>query len=163
MRLDIKQLLALNDTTEDRLVVVREFQAPQDLVFKVVSTNEHIKQWYCPTGMEVAFIEGDVQVGATYRLGMKKIGSESPIMELTGEYTEIDPPNAIKYTQGYKMPDGSIGMQTLVEIDVEQQGEKTILVLQQSGFTDAKSRDGAMKGGWPTALEKLAQLVDTLV
>lgn len=38
----IQELLDLNKTTDDTLVIIREFAAPQELVFDILTKKEHI-------------------------------------------------------------------------------------------------------------------------
>ena len=156
-----QNLLELNETTDDQLVIIREFTAPKTLVFEVLTKHEHIIKWSCPNGMTVSFSEGVLKVGEKYRFGMESPDGAHKVV-LTGEYQEIQQPDKLVYTQAYTMPDGSTNEETLITIRLEEIGNKTQMIFHQNGFTSAAGRDNAIKG-WNEAFDKIENLLENLL
>lgn len=53
------------------LVLERVFDAPRELVFKVFSEAEHLKQWWGPRGWIVPFCSVDFRPGGVWHYCMK--------------------------------------------------------------------------------------------
>lgn len=53
------------------LVITRVFQAPRELVFKVWSEAEHLKQWWGPKDFEVAVLGLDFRPGGFFHYSMQ--------------------------------------------------------------------------------------------
>jgi uncharacterized protein YndB with AHSA1/START domain len=143
-----KDLLERNETTDDQLVIIREFAVPRHQVFQVLSEQK----WSSPKNFDVTFSEGDLKVGGKYRFGMRS--GEGPEFVLTGEYKEISHPDKLVYTQARVNPDGSPSPGTTITIELEEHEGKTAIVFQHSGFPSKEYRDGAIHG-WNEAFEKL--------
>lgn len=154
------ELLELNETTDDQIVIIREFNAPIKLVFEALTQHEHIMKWNCPNSMKVTFSEGDLKVGSTYRYGMQSLSGSGPEMILTGEFKEIDEPTKLIYTQVYQMPDGNTSPETTISITLEEDNDKTQMIFHHSGLM--QGRDQA-RGGWEQALAKLDTVISSLV
>ncbi len=155
------ELEKLNGTTDDHLVIVREFSAPREKVFEVLTNPDHVKKWSCPTSMKITFSEGDVKVGGTYRFGMQSASGKGPEMVLTGSYKEINRPERVVYTQFMEMPDGKKSPETEIEILLEENKGTTQMVFHHSRFPSAGDRDNA-RIGWTDAFGKLTDLVHSM-
>ena len=53
------------------IVLERVFNAPRELVFKVFSDGEHLKQWWGPRGWEVTVSKMDFRPGGQWHYCMK--------------------------------------------------------------------------------------------
>ena len=154
-----QELLELNETTDDQLVIIREFGVPRNLVFEVLTEHEHIMKWSSPKNYDVTFSEGDLEVGGKYRFGMRF--GEGPEFVMTGEYKEIAQPDRLVYSQLRENPDGSSSPKTTITIKLEEHEGKTTMVFRHIGFPSREFRDGSIHG-WNEAFEKLDSLLTSL-
>jgi len=150
-------LLERNTSTDDELVIVKEFNAPKSMVFKALTEHHHIKKWNSPKNLDVTFSEGELRVGETYRYGMR--AGEDPEYIMLGEYKEIDKPNRLVYTQSRH---GAPDSETEIAITLEENEGRTKMVFQHSGFPSKEFRDGAIHG-WNQAFGKLENHLTSLV
>ncbi|MHA2142469.1 MAG: SRPBCC family protein [Candidatus Thorarchaeota archaeon] len=153
-------LLKLNDTTDDQLVIIREFAVPRHLVFEALTEHKHIMKWASPKKFDVTFSESDFKVGGEYRYGMQS--GEGPEIVMTGEYKEITQPDKLVYTQSREIPDGSSGPDTTITIELEEKGGKTAMLFRHSGFPSREFRNGSIHG-WNEAFEKLESHLNSLM
>lgn len=153
----IKQLLERNNSTDDELVIVREFAVPKDLVFAALTEHDHIRKWSSPENFEVTFSEGELRVGEEYRYGTQS--GEGPEFEMKGEYKEIDQPDRLVYTQSRV---GAPDSETEISINLEEYEGRTTMVFHHYGFPSKEFRDGAIHG-WNEAFEKLENHLTSLI
>src|SRR6188472_701383 len=87
----MKNLTAVERTSEREFVVTRSFDAPARLVFEAWTKPELLKHWWAPKsiGMPLVSCEADARVGGTYRFVFDLGGSET--MAFFGRYIEVDP------------------------------------------------------------------------
>jgi uncharacterized protein YndB with AHSA1/START domain len=151
-----EELLTRNTSTDDKLVIFREFAVPKSLVFKALTEHEHIKKWNSPQNFDVTFSEGKLKVGEKYSYGMQS--GEGPELVMAGEYREINSPDRLVYTQSRR---GAPGPETEISITLEEHNGKTTMVFHHSGFPSKEFRDGAIHG-WNQAFEKLESHLTSL-
>ncbi len=158
---------------QDReLVISRVFDAPRQLVYKVWTEPEHIKNWWGPGPFTAPRCEVDLQVGGGYIYVMRSPdGQEFPVQ---GEFIEIVKNEKLVYTDDmYKQADfwkmmigGKVGpdvdfstVQLIVTVTFEDQGAKTKFTLVTrfvtNGLRDAMA-GMQMAEGWTSSLEKFA-------
>lgn len=81
------------------LVIVREFDAPRDLVWDVWTQPDHIEKWWGPRGFDTRVTSVDLRVGGMWHYVMiGPDGNEYPVM---GVFSEIDPPKKIVTTDEF--------------------------------------------------------------
>ncbi|TGL63005.1 SRPBCC family protein [Leptospira sarikeiensis] len=81
------------------LVMAREFNADQELVFECFTTPDLVKKWlHGPDGWEMIVCEIDLKVGGKYRYVWKSL-KDGTIMGMGGEYKEISGPKKIVCTE----------------------------------------------------------------
>lgn len=150
----------MNDTASEQhgvehdLTIVREFNAPRELVFELWTHPEHAVQWMGPRDYPASKFEQDLRVGGKWR-GCLKGGPDShePGGELWqgGEYREVQPPEKLVFT--FQWDDGP---ETVVTVILSESGEgKTRMVFHQTPFEDAGNRDGHISG-WNSSFDRLA-------
>lgn len=118
------------------IVLERVFNAPRELVFKVFSDGEHLKQWWGPRGWEVTVSNMDFRPGGQWHYCMKCLDQNQGDfygMESWGKsvYQEIDEPEKIVYIDYFSDAEGNIaeGMPaTTVTMTFEELDGKTKLV-----------------------------------
>jgi uncharacterized protein YndB with AHSA1/START domain len=156
-----QEVLKLNDTTDDQLVMIKKFSAPKNLVFEALINHKHIIKWSSPYNMTVTFSQGDPKVGGKYKFGMKPVSNQGPERILIGKYKEIEDPNKLVYTQSYQMSDGKISPETVIDITLDEDNGKTQMIFQHSGFMSEKERNMA-RNGWEQAFDKLDSVVSSM-
>ncbi|OME91332.1 MULTISPECIES: SRPBCC domain-containing protein [Paenibacillus] len=118
------------------LVLERVFNAPRELVFKVFTDGEHLKQWWGPRGWEVTVSNMDFRPGGSWHYCMKCLDKNQGDfygMESWGKsvYQEIEEPEKIVYIDYFSDAEGNIaeGMPaTTVTMSFEEQDGKTKLI-----------------------------------
>lgn len=164
----------MSDSTvsKDVITIERIFDAPVDLIWKLWTQPEHLKQWYGPKGFSVPVADLDVRVGGRHLICMESQTPEGSMrMWLVGEYTEIVPNQRLVYTdsmadeQGNLLLPSAFGMEgdypmvTVVTVLLEDMGGRTKMVVTHTGVpTDD---EGAIEG-WKQAFTKLAGYLETV-
>jgi len=151
------ELLKRNTSTDDELVIIREFEVPKSLVFSALTEHEHIKKWNSPKNLDVTFSESELKVGGKYSYGMQS--GEGPEFVMSGEYKEIDWSGKLVYTQSRQ---GAPGPETEISITLEEHVGKTTMEFHHSGFPTKEFRDGAIQGR-NQAFEKLESHLTSLI
>ena len=78
------------------LVMERVFDAPRDLVWKVITDPERITNWWGPHGYTTTVEEMDVRPGGRWRFIQHTTGGED--VPFKGEYLEVVPPERVVQT-----------------------------------------------------------------
>jgi uncharacterized protein YndB with AHSA1/START domain len=91
---------------DNELVITRSFDAPRDLVFKVWSEAEHLKNWWGPKGFKIGVAEFDFRPGGCFHYSMKSLDGH----EMWGKfvYHEIESPERIVFVNSFSDPEGNI-------------------------------------------------------
>lgn len=144
----------MNDATT--LQIERVIDAPIGAVFEAWTTREAMEAWYRDGAQFVARVtELDVRVGGRYRVEFGP-ADHDPFVE-HGEYLEIDPPHRLVMTEtleGVESP----WADTMVSVELRDEGGKTHLTLTHSRFPTTGHRDLAA-GGWPGFMDRIEALV----
>ncbi|GIP00686.1 activator of HSP90 ATPase [Paenibacillus lautus] len=118
------------------LVLERVFNAPRELVFKVFTDGEHLKQWWGPRGWEVTVSKMDFRPGGSWHYCMKCLDKNQGDfygMESWGKsvYQEIDEPETIVLIDYFSDAEGAIaeGMPAPISTMtfVEQDGKTKLI------------------------------------
>src|ERR671936_281182 len=76
--------------SELEIVTTREFDAPIELVFDVLTKPEHVRKWFAPFACEVTKCSIDLRVGGNYHIVfVTEDGTEG---SFRGTYLEVEPP-----------------------------------------------------------------------
>lgn len=132
------------ETTTD-LTVEHEIRiaAPRERVFALCSDPAEMARWMPMTRFEA-------RVGG-------EIGFETPPWVAVGEVIEIDPPRRVAFTWDWtNLP---IGARTVVSLDLEEDGEGTIVRLRHAGFP-TRERAGEHSHGWAHYEARLREVAE---
>ena len=81
---------------ELEIVTTREFDAPLELVFDVLTKEEHVRNWFAPFTDQVTECSIDLRVGGNYhQVFVTQDGTEC---SFRGTYLELEPPTRIVAT-----------------------------------------------------------------
>ena len=80
------------------LQLVRELNAPRELLYKCWTTPEHLVHWFVPKPHKVTHCELDVRPGGACSTTFEV---EGKLMENNGVYLEVIPNEKLVFTDGY--------------------------------------------------------------
>ena len=139
------------------LVITRVFDAPRDIVFKAWTDPEAATQWWGPKGFTLTHHELDIRPGGKWRVCMRS--PEGVDHWAHGVYREIVAPERFVYTWAWEKPVGTPGRQTLVTVELAEQGAKTKMTFRQAEFETVKDRDEHVEG-WSETFDRLAEFLE---
>lgn len=125
------------------LVMERVFDAPRELVWKVITDPERVTNWWGPRGYTTTVVEMDVRVGGTWRWINHTTGGEDAPFK--GEYLEVDPPKRLVQTEIFDVPPFN-EQHAVNTLTLEAIGNQTKLTAR-SHFPDVASLEGALATG----------------
>ena len=91
------------DTPE--LVIIRELNAPAELVFKAWTEPEHLKHWWGPKGFSVETLSINVQPGGRFHYKMTGNGFEAYGLFV---YREVQPFTRLVFVNSFSDAEGGI-------------------------------------------------------
>lgn len=139
---------AIADAGDEVLEIVRLFDAPRDLVFKLWSAPEHIVRWWGPEGLYLSHCEMDFRVGGKWRFCMQ-LGTDRQHW-IGGSYREISPPSRLVFTY----TGDEDGHETVVQLDFLARGDGTEMRFRQSAVPTVEIRE-SMRWGWGSTFNLL--------
>ena len=138
--------------------IVREFDAPRDLVFRAHVEPELVRQWLGPdtVGMDIGV--WDIRTGGEYRYTATREGVE--IAHFYGAVHRVDQNERIVQTFGFEeMPD-AVSLDTLVFHELPD-GRTRLEAL--SVVYDFESRAGMLASGMEVGINEGYDALDTLL
>lgn len=155
---------------EEKFVINRSFEAPQDVVFDMWTIPEHLARWLPPTGMEMRFLRADIRSGGA---SFYRMGNEAVTMYGRAQYEEVRRPDLLVYTQQFcdeqenisrhpMAPTWPATMRTRVEFNAEgPQRTRVTVTWDVAGEATAEelavflAHRGSMTQGWTGSFDKL--------
>ena len=137
--------------SETEILMVREFDAPKHLVYRVWTEPELVRKWWAADMGEVTHAEIDLRVGGKWRYVM--VTHEGFEVAFHGEYREIVPNERVVSTEAYEGipdPDGNATVNTVTFEDLDGRTKMTVLVQCPSRET----RDAIIESGMETGMQK---------
>lgn len=150
------ELGAAQQPTPDRMLrIVRTFDAPRALVWRLWTDPEHRLRWWGPEEMALSHLEMDFREGGRWRMVMRHVGGyEHPVF---GTFHEIREPSRLSFTYINE----SDGHETLVTLDFIERDGRTEMRFEQATFPSVEQRDGHNLG-WQSTLVLLDDYVRRL-
>lgn len=140
------------------IVLHREFKAPIQLVFDVLTKAEHIRKTFAPYEEQVTVCDLDFRVGGDYHIVM--VTPDGVECSFRGTYLEIDPPRHTAQTWHFDgWPDAWADESMVLE---EADGVTTMTYALT--FRDQAGRDHMSKtDGLQSSFDNLVEYVNALV
>lgn len=154
--------LTVETDNELQVVIIREFDAPRDLVYRCHMEPELVRQWLLgPPGWTMPVCEIDARIGGKCRYVWRKdSGTE---MGMGGVFREIVRPERIVNTQLFD--DDWTGGETIGTMTLTESEGKTRLH-QTIRYSSTEARDAALQTGMTEGMragyQKLDELLETL-
>ncbi len=140
--------------TDEQILIVREFDAPRELVFRAWTAPELVRRWWHAERGEVTLVEIDLRIGGAWRYVM--VTPSGHEVGFHGEYRELIPNERLVATEIYEgMPDAAaVTTLTLTESD----GRTTATLLVQ--HTSKADRDAHIASGMEDGLQDALRLLE---
>lgn len=143
---------------DDELYIVRAFDAPAALVFRMWEDVEHRARWWGPKGFVCTHIEQDFRPGGAWRacISSQEYGDSWH----GGVFREIERDRRIVFTFAWDSgPAG--GVETVVTVTFAEEQGCTIQTFHQTPFADRERRDSHVVG-WSQLLDKEQAYAESL-
>jgi uncharacterized protein YndB with AHSA1/START domain len=141
------------------IVLTREFDAPIQLVFDVLTKPEHVRKTIAPYGEEVKVCSIDLRVGGDYHFVF--VTDDGREMSFRGTFLEVEPPTRTVETWLY---DGWPGVEAVESVELREAGGVTKLT-HRLAFRDQAGRDhmtkyDGLKANYDNVEDLLRSLLD---
>jgi uncharacterized protein YndB with AHSA1/START domain len=140
------------------IVITREFDAPIELVFDVLTKPEHVRKWFAPFTCEVTKCSIDLRVGGNYHIVF--VTDDGTECSFRGTYLEVEPPTRTVETWLFEgWPDA----EAVESTDLHETDGVTKLT-QRLAFRDKAGRDHMTKSdGTEDSFDKMEDLLRSLL
>ncbi len=155
-----------NNSAADRLklVVAREFDAPQEIVWKAWTEPAQIIAWLAlGEDATIESVQIDLRVGGKFRIQTRRPDGE--YFTAAGTYLEVKSPERLVYTWDWEKDGAGAefgeleGQETQLTIEFLAVERGTKLVLTHENFASVERRD-RHEGGWQNWLGRLAKYLE---
>jgi uncharacterized protein YndB with AHSA1/START domain len=141
--------LQLSTPSDLEIVIIRDFDAPQQLVWDAHTKCSLLKKWlFGPDGWSLDVCQMDLRVGGKYRWVWRHASKKE--MGLSGVFREIVEPARLVCTE--KFDDPWYPGEALNSYTFEEAGGKTTMTLLLR-YESREARDMALKSGMDTGME----------
>jgi uncharacterized protein YndB with AHSA1/START domain len=145
---------------DDQILIVREFDAPRELVFRAWTEPDLVRQWWHAGRGEMTVCEIDLRPGGSWRYVM--VTPDGTEVAFHGEYREVAPGERIVQTEIYDPFPDAAAVDTLEFEDLDGRTRVTMLVQHQlKEHRDAHVGSG-MEDGLQDALDLLEGVAQSL-
>ena len=141
--------------SETEILMVREFDAPKELVYKAYTTPELVKRWWAGKRGNVTTADIDLRVGGKWRYVMVAEGGFE--VAFHGEYMEIVPNEKLVNTEVFEgAPEGGAAIVTCTFEEVDGRTRLTVLVQ----CATKEIRDAIIESGMEDGLQDALDLLE---
>ena len=142
------------------IVLTREFEAPIQLVFDVLTKPEHVRKTIAPYGEQVKVCSIDLRVGGDYHFVF--VTDDGREMSFRGTFLVVEPPTRTVETWLY---DGWPGVEAVESVDLRETDGVTKLT-HRLAFRDKAGRDhmtgyDGLKANYDNVEDLLRSLLDS--
>ena len=121
------------------IVTTREFDAPIELLFDVLTKPEHVRHWFAPFEDKMTVCSIDLRVGGNYHIVF--VTEDGTECSFRGTYLELEPPTRTVATWRF---DGWPDVEAVETVDLHETGGVTKLTWKLA-FRDKAGRDHMTK------------------
>jgi uncharacterized protein YndB with AHSA1/START domain len=138
------------------IVITREFEAPIELVFEVLTKPEHVSKWFAPRGEEITECSIDFRVGGDYHFVF--VTEDGTECSFRGRYLEIEPPTRTVATWLF---DGWPDVDAVESVDLREAHGVTTMTDRMT-FSDKAGRDKMIPSEFDGVQASFDQMEDHL-
>ncbi|MEP6773996.1 MAG: SRPBCC domain-containing protein [Chloroflexota bacterium] len=146
------------EPNQHSIVATAVFNAPRDLVFKVMNDPELITEWWAPRGCTTTVEKMDFRTGGGWRYIVEDTKGNN--WTFHGIYHTIEEPVRTITTSEYEDSAGQVSLETVAFEDHES-GTKvtTISVFQSIESRDGMIESGMTEDGW---IDRFSELLEKI-
>ncbi|MBS1584696.1 MAG: SRPBCC domain-containing protein [Bacteroidetes bacterium] len=172
----LEAYLAKINEAQNELVIVREFNAPRELVFKAWTEAQHLAKWWGPKGLDLMVNKLDLQPGGIFHYRM--IAPDGTTLWGRFIYKEIVSPEKLVFISSFSDEKGDIKSMPMLPVfpaeilnivTFEERNGKTILTLKGHPVNASKEEMDVyhsmfenMNAGFAGTLDKLYAHLEAL-
>lgn len=146
-----------------RLDIVRTFDAPRALVWKMWTDPAHVAVWWAPEHFTTPVVKMDVRPGGAIHMVMRAPdGADYPF---DGRFIALDEPERLVMRTWVNCADGDVWFEVEQTIRFDEEGDRTVMRFEavvQQAKADAVGPLSGMEAGWTGSLNKLERHIRTL-
>jgi uncharacterized protein YndB with AHSA1/START domain len=148
---------AVVELPNDRdVLITREFDAPIQLVFDVLTKTAHLNKWFAPFGCEMTECSMDLRVGGDYhQVFVTEDGTEC---SFRGTYLEVEPPTRTVETWVFE---GRPHLEAVETVELHEADGITTLTMRLT-YRDKASRDEDIQNGFDGQQSSFDKMEDVL-
>jgi uncharacterized protein YndB with AHSA1/START domain len=140
------------------IVLTREFDAPIQLVFDVLTKPEHVNKWFAPYEEKMKVCSIDLRVGGDYHFVM--VTDDGTECSFRGTFLEVEPPTRTVETWTFE---GWPGVEAVETVDLHEADGVTRLTHTLT-FRDKAGRDHMNKtDGLESSYDNVEELLRSLL
>ncbi len=141
--------------SDEEVLIVRELDAPRELVWEAYTTPELVRRWWHARRGEVTSIDIDLRVGGRWRYAMIAANGGFEVA-FHGEYRELVPHERIVSTEVYE---GAPQHEALTTVTFAEGGDRTRLEIRQQ-VASREVRDAILATGMEDGLQDALDLLE---
>ncbi|MDY9922329.1 SRPBCC family protein [Methanobacterium sp.] len=144
---------------KQEILIEREFNAPQELVFKALTDPELYAQWIGPRGLTTTIETFEPRNGGSWRFKQKD--QEGNEFTFHGVNHEVSPDRIISTFEFEGLPESGHVLLDTLKLE-ELPGNRTKLT-DQSVFQSVEDRDGMMQSGMEQGINESYERLDEVL
>jgi len=155
----------MSEKNNRELTLVREFDAPRELVFKAWTDPTLVEQWWGPLGVSNPVCEVDARPGGKINIVMlagEELGQlKGQRWPMEGTFREVNSPEKLVFTSS-AIIDGKPIMDTIVTVileDLSSKTRQTVRIVVTRLTPEAAGPLSGVEMGWNQTLDKLGEFV----
>ncbi|MEO5951149.1 MAG: SRPBCC family protein [Chloroflexia bacterium] len=149
------------EPNQHSIVATVHFNAPRDLVYKLLTDPNLIPDWWGPEGLTTTVDKMDTRPGGSWRYIVAADSGKE--WRFHGVYHALETPNTIVSTHEYEDEPGHVSLESLVLTDSDGGTKMTTT----SVFQSVEDRDNMLKSdfqdGEQESLNRLEKLLDSML
>lgn len=139
------------------ITIVRDFDAPRDLVFRAWTEKDLIERWLGPGGLEMETHRYDCRTGGSYAYTHRDADSE---YEFFGSFHEVRRPDRLVQTFTFGGFPESVSLDTMTLTELPGGGTRCTTT---SLFDSYQARDGMLASGMDVGVKDGYRKLDSLL
>lgn len=147
----------VGESGKQEIIIIREFEAPRELVFKAYTDPELLKLWLGPRGYEMHVDKFDARSGGEYRY--VHTGKNGEEYGFRGVFHEVNHPETITQTFEFE---GAKGHVSLEKATFEALPDNRTRVTGLSIYQSVADRDMMLRSNMETGVNEGHQRLDEL-
>jgi uncharacterized protein YndB with AHSA1/START domain len=149
----------LTTPTDEEILIVREFDAPKEAVYRVWTEPEYVRQWWHANRGTMKVCDIDLRPGGKWRYAMDT--PDGFEVAFHGTYREVVPNERLVSTEAFEgvpEPDENASVNTVTFTEVD--GRTTVEILVQCASKEV--RDAIIASGMEDGLQDALDLLEGL-